>query len=200
MLLCLARHGQTEWQVSPNADLDTRLTALGHEQSSLFAGWLRHDPVLDAKNALTITSLCASPALRAQQTAGYISAALELPLVTLDALSEATFHVAETLPMPSGMQAPGEAGSLSMAYVDFKLQAAEAIEMISSFGLASDAAVLAIAHGGLIKTLLRVIVGCDAVDFRIYNASVSILEWSNGRWNVLVTNLMDHLPQRLRTF
>ena len=41
---------------------------------------------------------------------------------------------------------------------------------------AGNGPVLAITHGGFIKTLLRLVAGTDAICFRVYNAGVNGIE------------------------
>jgi hypothetical protein len=51
----------------------------------------------------------------------------------------------------------------------------------------------------MIKTLLRIVMNSDAVDFRLYNAALTTIEWSRGRWHFVHVNQMDHLRPELRT-
>jgi len=73
------------------------------------------------------------------------------------------------------------------------------LKNLAELAMQTERSVVAVTHGGLIKTALRVIVGTDLVDFRVYNATISGIEWKDGRWKILFLNRWDHLPQSLRT-
>ena len=59
--------------------------------------------------------------------------------------------------------------------------------------------VLAVGHGGFIKTLFRILGGSDQFCVTLYNSCLSLVEWRRGRWHVVYVNLWDHLPAELRT-
>ena len=74
------RHGETEGNVGKFFQThDTPLTERGHEGAKAIAERLSH---------LTIDAIIASPFYRAQQTAGYISEAIKLPIETVESLHE----------------------------------------------------------------------------------------------------------------
>lgn len=199
MRICLVRHGQSLWQLAPSRDLDTRLSDLGHRQAAALATWWAEHELLDATTRLDVGVLSASPLKRAQETAGHLADALHLPVTTSPALTEATFHVASELPQWSGPAVPRTPGTLSERYRTFRKQAAEALLELADTAREKDATVLAVTHGGFIKTVMRVISDSDSFTCKLYNCGINMIEWKDGRWRIVHLNLLDHLPPPLRT-
>jgi broad specificity phosphatase PhoE len=199
MKIYLARHGQSRWQLEPSDDLDTALTPLGHEQSERLATWLAAGGVVDGATRVEIATLCASPFKRSQETAGYVARALDLPLVTQPVLREAALHVADHLPRRETPLEPHPPFEPSDEYAAFKAQAREALDGLVAHAEAGEGPVLAITHGALIKTVLRIAADSDDVCFRLYNTALNLIQWRRGRWHLVHLNLWDHLPRELRT-
>jgi broad specificity phosphatase PhoE len=199
MRIYLARHAQSEWQIEPTENWDTPLTATGHQQARQLAQWLADSPRLDGEMRVEIASLYASPLRRAQETAAYLANTLELDVITHDSLREADFHVATHLPQRDGPLSTYIPFTPSEEYSNFRAQADWALQVLVRQAEVSDGAVLAVTHGGLIKTLLRLITGTDVVCFRLYNACLNVIEWRRGRWHLVHLNLWDHLLVELRT-
>jgi len=200
MKIYLARHGQSEWQVAPSDDWDTPLTSLGHEQARRFGEWLAEQRHLDVAMRVEVASLCTSPSKRAKETAGYAAEALGLPLVTEPLLREADFGVSECLPMAATPLDAIDAVALPDAYAAFKAQARAALRWLVRQAEECNGPVLAVTHGGLVKTLLRLLGGSDSISFRLSNTGVTLLEWRRGRWYLVYLNRWDHLPPGSRTF
>ncbi|MDA2803647.1 histidine phosphatase family protein [Nocardiopsis suaedae] len=213
--ILLARHGQSLWQLTPGCGGDSALSFLGHRQALLLGRWLAAAPRVDGVRRLHIAAVHTSPLQRARQTAAYPAALLALAPTVQEDLREAAFHVAAHLPPgprppPVGLRSAPIGGGTAgederrAAYDGFKEQAWSALT-----GLAASAerarrceeggAVLAVSHAGLIKTLLRLAAGSDAICFRIYNTGLCALEWRRDRWHLVHLNLWDHLPPDLRT-
>lgn len=163
------------------------------------AQWLSTRPQIDGGTRIDIGSLYASPFKRSQETAAYVAEALGLDVVTHKSLGEAEFHVASQLPQRDGPLAAFVPFTPSEKYAAFRAQADLALRVLVQQAEASDGAVLAVTHGGLIKTLLRVITATDVVCFRLYNTGINVIEWRRGRWHLVHLNLWDHLPVELRT-
>lgn len=198
MKIYLIRHAQSQWQVAPSHDWDTALSRTGHEQAQRLGHWLADRPCLAEGSHLQVAGLCSSPLVRARETAAYVADALGLPLDTDDRLCEATFHVSSHLPQRETPFTPSSPYEPSALYRTFKSQAREALDGLVERA-AGTGSVMAITHGALIETMLRSVVGNDAMSFSLYNSAVTLVEWTRGRWHLVLLNCWDHLPVDLRT-
>jgi len=201
MKIYLARHGQSRWQVERGeADWNSPLSTLGHEQGRLLGRWLNNGAQLNNDELVKIKAIYASPLERAHETAVYTANNLNLPITTIDPLAEAEFLISPHLP---SAHSPGQApinSTLSDEYLTFKAQAQTALDRLVAEADAQGGPILAFAHGGLISTLFRIVADSDTVSFWIYNTSLNLIEWKRGRWHFIHLNLLDHLPPELRTY
>jgi broad specificity phosphatase PhoE len=197
-MIYLTRHAQSAWQIERD-DLDASLTQTGHEQAARLARWLASEQRLECTGRARIAMLRVSPLRRAQETATYISAAIGLEPQTQDSLAEAPFHVAQHLPVVSSPFESYRQYEPSREYARFKAQARSALEELLRHADAAGGPVLAVTHGGLIKTLLRFVAGSDAMSFDVYNTGITGLDWKRGRWYLTHLNVCDHLPPEFRT-
>jgi broad specificity phosphatase PhoE len=181
MKLCLVRHGQCEWQLTRSGDLDSQLTPVGRRQAAMTAAWLTRQPELSRSVRAVVTS----PLKRAVDTAEYIGRAIGVQVVVEDALAEAKFRLSEEAPS-------------SEKYIAFRGQVGDALEQLRRRG-ANNNEVLAVAHGGVIKTLLRLMAQSELLTCEVGNASVSVFEWKEPRWSLRCLNSQEHLPHELRT-
>ncbi len=201
MKIYLARHGQSEWQVDRETQgWNSALSATGEQQAQLLGDWLATHVALDSSSRLEVGRIRVSPLLRAQQTAVPITAALQIPTITDDALQEADFYVSAQLPAADSPYQAQTVYEATGEYGRFKSQAQQALHNLIADAEASGQPVLGVAHGGLISTLLRVATQSDHTSFWIYNTSLNLIEWKRGRWHLVHLNLWDHLPPPLRTF
>jgi probable phosphoglycerate mutase len=201
MKIYLARHGQSRWQVERNdGDWNSPLTELGLAQAQHLGQWLASGPVLNNGSRMKVGALFASPYTRAQQTAASIERTLGLPITTHEDLREASFLVSDHLPASKSPGQPLPDYALTDTYQTFKAQSERALQSLVDVAGTRQTPVLAVSHGGLISTMLRLITGSDAVSFWIYNASLHLIEWKRGRWHLVYLNLWDHLPPHMRTF
>jgi broad specificity phosphatase PhoE len=192
MTILLVRHAQSEWQLQPNDNYDTQLSSLGRVQADYLARWLRRSP-------LEVGALCSSPLKRATETISPVARALNMNILHCTSLQEADFHVADHLPrLASPLQNHCEYRP-SAKYVALKQMAQEALSTLVDKATSGPGCVLAVSHGGLLKTLLRLVINSDTVCFRLYNAGISSIEWREGRWHLVYLNSMDHLPPDLRS-
>jgi len=192
MRIVLIRHAQCEWQLTRCGTLDSRLTSLGVRQAELLADWLASQP-------FEVGFLCASRMLRARQTLEPVAARLELPIAASDMLAEADFSVSEELPTTDGPFSRTRDYVLSARYLSWKRTAAAALDQLATWAHNRPSHLIAVSHGGLIKTILRVAMNSDVIDFQIYNTGLTRLEWHKGRWQLSGLNQMDHLPIEFRT-
>lgn len=201
MKIYFVRHGQSQWQVARDEDWDSLLTQLGEVQAAHLAAWLKPQPWLDARRRLEIGTLWSSPLQRAQQTAVPLAEALTLPLQTDDDLREADFLVSSRLAQAEHPAAfPPPLRQLDPDYEALKIRANHILQRLVSAAEENGRSVLAVSHGGLISTMLRLATGNDVTSFWIYNTTLSLIEWKRGRWHLVYLNLWDHLPPQLRTY
>lgn len=199
MKIYLVRHGQSQWQVSPSEDWDTSLSPLGHEQAGHLGKWFAEGAPLDGTSRLSVGSVVTSPLKRARETAGHLCDSLGVTAGVQPTLKEAAFHVVSELLKASAPFAPWPAEPLSERYRDFRAQARTALEELTRRAEETGQPVLAVTHGGLIKTVVRTIAESDTFCLKLYNCGINEIEWANGRWRVVHINLWDHLPPALRT-
>jgi probable phosphoglycerate mutase len=114
-------------------------------------------------------------------------------------LNEPEFHVSDHLPPCAGPLPAAPLGRASGRYLQFSSQAHDALAQLIRQVQDEGGPVLAVTHGGVIKTLLRLVSGSDLVTFRLYNTAITLIEWQHGRWNLVFLNLWDHLTVELRT-
>jgi broad specificity phosphatase PhoE len=201
MKIYLARHGQSVWQIERGKpDWNTPLSNLGHEQGRLLGQWLGNGAQLNQDTRIEVNAIYASPLDRAQDTAAYTAKSLNLPVSTIDTLTEAQFLVSSLLPSAEIPGQPPDQVSLSDQYLMFKEQARTALDKLVAEAESQNGSILAFAHGALISTLFRIAAGSDTVSFWIYNTSLNLIEWKRGRWHFVFLNLWDHLPPELRTY
>lgn len=201
MKIYLARHGQSRWQIErTDGDWNSPLTPLGHEQAQQLAGWLANGHRVDPETRVEVGAVYSSPLQRAQETAVYTANALQLPIHTDENLAEATFLVSDHLPNQLSPFQPPAPFQPSADYAALKTQAQAGLAALIAGAETHGGAVMAFSHGGLISTMLRQVVGSDAVSFWIYNTGINLIEWKRGRWHLLHLNMWDHLRPELRTF
>ena len=197
-MIYLVCHAQSAWQVA-REDANDTLTQTGHEQATRLARWLAEHRRLDRRGRIQIAMLRVSPLRRARETAAYVGEAVGLLLNMQDSLAEADFHVADHLPIAASPLEPHAEHETSREYGRFKSQARSALEELVGHADAEGGPVLAVTHGGLIKTLLRLVAGSDTISFDVYNTGITAIDWKAGRWHLVHHNLCDHLPPNLRT-
>lgn len=199
MKLFLLRHGQSQWQLERKGDLDAPLTSVGREQSRRLAEWLGSNERFDLHTHLDAGCVCVSPMKRARETAAYVLSMLQLPEVVQENLTEAPFRVADHLCSADTPFRHAADYIPSEPYHNFKSQAATALRELAEYAEAHNGTILAITHAGLISTMFRLVVACDAIAFKPYNAALNLLEWKHGCWRLTYVNFWDYLPVGLRT-
>jgi broad specificity phosphatase PhoE len=192
------RHGQSQWQIQATNDYDSPLTMVGHRQARGLAKWFTRPRLFDGEIA-NIDTLCVSPAIRAQETAKYLSKVLDVSVYTYPVLREANFNVADYLPEFQSPLERQESCIVSEPYLGFKSQARSTLETLLAHAEKSRGSVLAITHRALLNTMFRLIVGNDGISFQIYNTGLNVIEWKRGRWHFICLNRCDHLHYGLRT-
>lgn len=196
MRLYLIRHGQAQWQVGREGDLDSPLTPLGHRQSSATAGFLAAR-LAEGTHLRDVAALFTSPLIRARETSVYLEQALGMQAELVPELQEAKFRLR---PILAKRAYPlGEVTTdLSAPYKAFAGQVFAALEGIVARSYPSRTAI-AVTHGGVIKTVLRILAGSSSICYEISNASLTVLAWSDGIWTLEQLAAAGHIPSRLRS-
>ncbi|WP_208354228.1 histidine phosphatase family protein [Pseudaestuariivita rosea] len=185
--LTLLRHGQSEWQVGKYDDRDSRLTALGHVQATYLS-----ERVTEMINEEQNINIYCSSLVRAKQSLQGIPIEYSVD----DRLREAEFPVSCNLAQRDTAFDTTAQSSPSSSYLAFKRTV---LEFLSEAATPGGQNCILMCHGGVIKTVFRILVGNDAVDFKVGNCSVSEIVWSNGRWKFKSINDLSHIPHQFAT-
>src|SRR5262245_62083495 len=186
----LLRHGESEWQVGASEDHDSCLTHRGHRQAELLASRVNaFYPRLLGRN------IFASPLKRSLETAEFLGK----PFTVLDSLREARLDIKACLPKFEGPSHHRPDAQPVGEYRTFHALVVSLLDQLVDEGLSAKTDLFVFTHGGVIKTLLRVIHGTDTVCYRIDNCSWSTIAWYHNRWHVECLNDVSHIPQRLRS-
>jgi broad specificity phosphatase PhoE len=191
MNLLLARHGESEWIVrGDEAGFNSPLTDWGRQQARLLGRWLAANYEIDV--------ICASPLIRARETAEIVAAELHLP-VTLD-------HDLREFEVPYWHEDEGDAlphinGSavppvyLPETYLPFKTRVQEAARRILEAH--PKGTVLIVAHGGTVGTIIRCVLGVHSFGIQTDPTGLHYLRWTGRRWNIEFVNRLDHLLKEI---
>lgn len=195
MKLYLARHGQSIHNRDNNdPGPHSPLTDEGRAQARLLGEWL-------PANA-SIHAIYTSPFARARETADIVSAALGLPVRVRDELAEASVFLPDVLPgQPAPWCDPPPTPTLEPAYAAYREQVTSVTRDIITQH--PDQEVLVVAHGGTLATMIRLLLGMDAISIWTENTALHHLAWDGRRWEIRYLNRREHLgpdlPRVLRT-
>lgn len=177
--LALTRHGQTDWNAANKLQgtSDIQLNDVGRRQA--FAQAERFD-------AADWDCVVSSPLSRAAETAEIIARQLNIPLEgTYVDLVERAYGEGEGMFDEEALGRWGDGG----------IPGEESRESVAERGLRAlqqvtrefpGASLIVVAHGTLIREVLRRLTDGDIP--AILNAATSIIEYSNGEWNVMTVN------------
>jgi len=196
-MLLLLRHGQAEWQIKRNHDMDSQLTPLGHKQIQSLVQFWHNGDCRQTPCDEPIGRMFGSPMLRAQQSAQYLEKGFSLTSEKCNGLSEAQFYVGDNLTKKPEPFAPNNVEDASEKYLNFRKDVEETLRALSS--ACQNNNLLAVTHGGFIKTALRILFGNDAIDFSIANASLTRIEWRKNRWHLHDLGWDGHLQPEERS-
>lgn len=186
----LLRHGESEWQAGATASHDSCLTHRGRQQAELLAG-----RVNASSASLLARSVFASPLKRSLETVEFLGK----PFTVLDSLTEARFDIKACLPRFAGPNHHRPDAQPVGEYPTFYSVVTTLLGQLIDEGLSTKTDLFVFTHGGVIKTLLRVIHGTNAVCYRIDNCSWTTLAWYHHRWHIECLNDVSHIPQELRS-
>ncbi|MBE6617257.1 MAG: histidine phosphatase family protein [Ruminococcaceae bacterium] len=152
-LVCLARHGQTDWNLVKRLQghENVPLNAMGHSQAEILAGL-----VTDIKNCgVSFAAVCTSPLDRAHETAKYVSKALGLgdPIV-VERLIERDYGSLSGLTLEERIQkyprGERQAGDVEVVPVAAKRMLRAIDDMLE---VSDRKTVVGVTHGGIINAV-----------------------------------------------
>lgn len=187
----LIRHGESEWQAKTTTDRDSDLTDLGHEQAEHVC----------ARTVRMIRSngrpyeIISSPLKRSIQTVDKLG----MPYRIMTGAREAPFDIKKCLPRFGSPSIYSRTICDEPRYTLFRDALAQTLgELVESHG-STGKDVYLFCHGGVIKTIFRIIHDNDAICYRIANGSISSLCWTLSRWHIESVNDVRHIPGHLLT-
>lgn len=205
--LILVRHGQSVANVSPvigGMTGDVGLTELGHRQAELLAERLRTE-------GLRADVLYASTLPRAQQTAGYLSQALDLPVRDEPELQEVRVGDADGLSREAWRSRwPGfDDSGWQRAFHDFASGGESWAQFLTRAGTGlvelvarhPDQRIVAVTHGGVIEASVALAFGLGptATRVRYALANTGLTTWRHdpdpgaATWTLVRLNDAAHL-------
>lgn len=187
MELYLIRHGQSKWQVGESTSRDSELTKLGHDQSQCLNQYVKK--LMSFPSCKSVVYV--SPQVRALQTV----LGLHVEYIIEERLQEAIFHVAETLPQFSRPQIYERRTSHNLDYSEFKKN----IRLFLNNIILQDKNIFLYTHGGVIKTILRILHDNDALCYTIQNCSITKVSWHRSRWHLDFLNDVSFIPKEYIT-
>lgn len=190
----LIRHAESLRQELGEGRWHTGLSNRGQAQANYLAKWLLSTNLYNTKVFLS------SPLKRARETADIIAETTGNSYIRSRHLKEANFKISDDLPVK---QSPFFENQKTVCdsdrYRSMKFQVNEALQQMVKKAFKYNSSVLAVSHGGFMKTVLRVITDNDCFSATIRNTGIMSIEWKNGRWYLLELNRLDHLPDKLRS-
>lgn len=191
MKLLLTRHGQSRWQTEgESAGADASLSPLGELQAHRLGVYLLHQE--------KVTRLVTSHLLRARTTAEIVNSYLDLPLAIDADLREFDSWDAGQAPMPVSIWNPTPVEAVHPENQVFRVRVQAALERLVGDGT-SEETVLVVAHGGVVGTALRVLLGAPTQRLWTANTALHALEWTGEFWLVRYLNCQEHLPYSMRS-
>lgn len=189
MEIYLIRHGQSKWQVGESTSKDSEITDLGRKQAQLLNQYVKKLVQRSSDQAMVY----ASPHTRAIQTAE----SLQQKFIVEERLKEASFHVAKKLPQFQTPHLYARQLSNDVQYTTFRNTLKKILQEIVIQKNYSH--VFLYTHGGVIKTILRIIHDNDALCYTIHNCSVTRFSWYRSRWHLRALNDVSFLPKEYIT-
>lgn len=188
MNIYLIRHAQSEWQLNQLAGRDSVITNIGIIQAHYLNIYIRE--VMDVNTDSSV--IYVSPLRRAVQTVN----SLGRNYILDSRIMEAQFHVASSLPQFDQPHIYERKLSEETKYNEFKLNIRKTLE---SLILLKYNNIYLYTHGGVIKTILRIIHDNDSICYKINNCSITKIIWKRARWHMDCVNYVSFLPKKYIT-
>lgn len=177
------------WQTKETMSKNSKITKLGLIQSRYLNNYIKN--VINIHAPTTI--IYSSPLKRAVQTVS----GLGKKFILDSELIEAKFHVANYLPRFNSPHIYKKKLSKKIQYCQFKLKVKSALNRIISSNKYHN--ILLYTHGGVIKTILRIIHDNDGVCYTINNCSITQVTWKGARWHINDLNNISFIPKKYIT-
>lgn len=187
--VCLVRHGETDWNRAGKIQgrEDIPLNDTGKKQARRCGEYLKNGQW---------NILVSSPLKRARETAEIIGGIIGIKNIQLvEAFQERDYGLASGLTkkerefrFPSG-NVPGWENDVTLQ----KRVMGGLEKLVRQY---PEKNVLIVAHGGVIRTVLSKIKGCEKVaetPGQLHNACINIVNYEDGRWNIRACNIVSHL-------
>ena len=190
MVICLIRHGQTDWNNKKliQGHTDNQLNVVGLQQATLTAKYL-------VNNTYKWDMLVSSPLTRAKQTGKIIHKELKLnnEILLKAGLMERDFGEAEGKEI-STWWPKVKKGEVSGCETDISIQERSMSEINNLLKEFPDKNILVTAHSQSIKAILSSI-DPDKVTFntKLDNACISLIEYEDSKWSILAYNISKHM-------
>ena len=192
MVICLIRHGQTDWNKKKiiQGHTDNPLNAVGITQANLTAKFLVH-------NTYIWDMLVSSPLLRARQTGEIIHNELKMDTEILlrPGLMERDFGEADGLEI-STWWPKVKNGEVSGCETDEALQERSMGEINNLLNEYPDKNILVTAHSQSIKAILTSIAPNEVTfNTKLDNACLSVIEYRDSKWEIIAFNISKHISK-----
>lgn len=189
MRLYLIRHASSMWQEGISKSKDSELSSIGKQQIGFLASHFKSLAVECKEDCMFFSS----PLKRSIQTLERLVIEHEI----VNELQEATFHTASKLPSISNLSLYKRCESIDNDYLEFKGHIINKLEDIIKIGHNKN--IFLFTHGGVIKTILRIIHDNDGIDYIINNCSITKISWHRSRWTINYINDTSFLPHNFIT-
>ncbi len=192
MVICLIRHGQTDWNKNEliQGHTDNPLNAVGIQQANLTAKYLVH-------NTYIWDMLVSSPLIRAKHTGEIIHSELNLnnDLLLRAGLMERDFGEADGKEIATWWPKVKN-GEVSGCETDEALMIRSIAEINNLQKDYPDKNILVTAHSQSIKAILTSI-DPNKVTFntKLDNACLNVIEFRDSKWEIIKFNISKHLTK-----
>jgi probable phosphoglycerate mutase len=203
LTLCLARHGETDWNAENRiqGQLDIPLNSRGQEQAKALSSVLA---------TMHFDAIYSSDLSRASVTAAAIANELGLELKINPALRERHYGSFQGLTYAEvGQKTPEGLKRFLARELDYEMEGGESLNTlwtrcVSQLQAMADAhpnqTILVVSHGAVLDTVYRYLVG-DALDaprsVTTPNCALNWMTYSDGKWKLDVWGEVSHVADAL---
>lgn len=177
--ICLIRHGETDWNANGiiQGITNTDLNEKGKNQAVQCAKFLSKE-----RWDLLVTS----PLIRAMNTANIIANNLHINIQVMEEFAEKHYGNA----VGSSLRSQTVYADAGEQFLVFKKRVLTGFERIK--GRYSNQKILLVAHGDVIQVILTTLFHSNEYNITVNNASVSEIEFNNGKWTLKYFNKTNY--------